>query len=320
MCTPFIGCYAEESIHLELIALDGWTFFIHSNKRGREHSAESTKHFILFSNAISADKQEAFWKIFNESFEKAHSNDGSKRSTVGNKNGGHQKTPAFIAGIIANSCSILEGNDDTEVNQSRGSTTDVGLHTGGKARDTAFPLVLATLHECIKKQDYAEPEKLISNIDFYFSLWLLQRQIVKTKVNITSLHIDVVMRMLDVTVKKSLKLISNGWAHPYLEDTLTHVKSQLESLRTKTLQTNQYLLPIEKLSAESPKLRDFKLSLPGSNCIDYTITKLSKVIDNLNALPLMIPNSIYSINSNIFSKLMLSEKRLTPKSDLSKSI
>ena len=63
--------------------------------------------------------------------EKAQERKGEKRSAAGNRQG-HQKTPAMVEAIVQDA---LAGRADGET-PARGGFTDVGLHTGGHARNT----------------------------------------------------------------------------------------------------------------------------------------------------------------------------------------
>eukprot|EP01105_Mastigella_eilhardi_P000974 TRINITY_DN1122_c1_g1_i1.p1 TRINITY_DN1122_c1_g1~~TRINITY_DN1122_c1_g1_i1.p1 ORF type:complete len:1532 (-),score=233.20 TRINITY_DN1122_c1_g1_i1:843-5000(-) len=64
---------------------------------------------------------------------------GDQRSAAHGKLG-HQKTPSFIAAVVENAIAAVCGSPPAAL--AKGGFTDVGLHTGGKARDTAWALVL----------------------------------------------------------------------------------------------------------------------------------------------------------------------------------
>lgn len=70
---------------------------------------------------------------------------GSKRNAAHN-NSGHQWTPAFLLATLQD---VLEGKEDPKdsgtASKPRGGFTDVGLHTGGSARDVCWHLVVAVL-------------------------------------------------------------------------------------------------------------------------------------------------------------------------------
>jgi hypothetical protein len=73
----------------------------------------------------------------------------------------HQRTPSFILSLLQNAISTVKNTPKLPERQQaewrvqhrgecdkppKGGLTDVGLHTGGKRRDTAWPLVCAILH------------------------------------------------------------------------------------------------------------------------------------------------------------------------------
>ena len=74
-----------------------------------------------------------------ELLSKAAERKGDKRSAAGNEQG-NQKTPAMVRAILTDALAQLESEDEpTEGSTApRGGFTDVGLHTGGHARNTAW--------------------------------------------------------------------------------------------------------------------------------------------------------------------------------------
>lgn len=63
---------------------------------------------------------------------------GDRRTAAGG-NQGHQRTPAMISALLKDAKAALDG-DSTADHLPAGGFTDVGLHTGGSPRDTAWPL------------------------------------------------------------------------------------------------------------------------------------------------------------------------------------
>lgn len=75
--------------------------------------------------------------------------DAKQQEAKKGERGQFQRTPAFIHGLV---CSVLGSG----LGDARGGFTDVGEHTGGVARSTAWPLVRAVLevgtyeqHDCL---------------------------------------------------------------------------------------------------------------------------------------------------------------------------
>jgi hypothetical protein len=105
--------------------------------------------------AVPAEHHAGFLRTLQDLLRKAEARKGDNRSAAGGKQG-HQKTPAFVHALAlqALEITIAEGEagcgsndeaDEVEPRQPRGGFTDVGLHTGGTPRDTAWPLVRETL-------------------------------------------------------------------------------------------------------------------------------------------------------------------------------
>ena len=100
-----------------------------------------------------------FFHVFQRLLAKAQQRTGEKRSAAGGKQG-HQKTPTFIEAVLMETLEqrdwmalyesehleTAEEEKNTEGRVApRGAFTDVGLHTGGKARSTPWPLVQAVI-------------------------------------------------------------------------------------------------------------------------------------------------------------------------------
>lgn len=54
---------------------------------------------------------------------------------------GHQRTPAMIEALLKDAKAAVDGEKQRLDHNPGGGFTDVGLHTGGTPRDTAWPLV-----------------------------------------------------------------------------------------------------------------------------------------------------------------------------------
>lgn len=78
-----------------------------------------------------------------------------RRQAKDNSKSGFQRTPAFILAVIKDA--LVEVQQQQQQQRScrqdsmpRGGFTDVGLHTGGMPRATAWPLVQQTLQVCVQ--------------------------------------------------------------------------------------------------------------------------------------------------------------------------
>ena len=85
--------------------------------------------------------------VLSKLLQKAQERTGDERTAAVNKQG-HQKTPAFIHALLLDALEVVEKEidlkDEVEIENPhppRCGFTDVGLHTGGKYRDTSWHLV-----------------------------------------------------------------------------------------------------------------------------------------------------------------------------------
>ena len=99
-----------------------------------DHTASCGGHTVLFCGAIPQSNYSQFKRslaVFIQEKERA--------KTTGEK--GFQRTPAFILSAVLHAMDLVNGMEESIPNLPRGGFTDVGPHTGGRARDTATPLV-----------------------------------------------------------------------------------------------------------------------------------------------------------------------------------
>jgi hypothetical protein len=140
-----------DQVHFELIGLDSWNFEI----RNRQH--DSTTHHSTAKTAFEGQFNVSEWDQVQEKFQsilkKGQRRVGDERSAT-NKTS-HQKTPAWIACMFILIIDVwraaISGEKkrielDTEPTgdnsfSTKGGWTDVGLHSGGLPKDTAWPLV-----------------------------------------------------------------------------------------------------------------------------------------------------------------------------------
>jgi hypothetical protein len=139
-------------------------FHSYSQASNMQHTAKPSSCSILHSGSIPAADLEAFCATLNSLIsarqaakQKKQQNGDSDASKV------FQRTPAFIHAVIqdaiaavrsAGSAAAAAAGEETQqqgevgrkpVTAPKGGTTDVGQHTGGIPRDTAWPVVKAVL-------------------------------------------------------------------------------------------------------------------------------------------------------------------------------
>ena len=108
--------------------------------------------------SLPAPRFPAFLTNLQAAFSKAKKRKGDERSAHVDERQGHQRTPAMILALALQALRQTASGDDTDGDGSgveqpaeegeqvpRGGYTDVGLHTGGTPRDTAWPLVREAL-------------------------------------------------------------------------------------------------------------------------------------------------------------------------------
>ena len=131
-------------VSILVLGLDNHEFYVHPNgEKGPEcydHLAVAKDYKPLFVGLVLESELNNFMKLFKELLSEAQLRTGNQRSANFNKQG-HQKTPAFIL-AIAKQALLNTGTSE----EPKGGFTDNGLHTGGRPRNTCFPLVRSLLN------------------------------------------------------------------------------------------------------------------------------------------------------------------------------
>jgi hypothetical protein len=112
-----------------------------------QHCSEWGSGTVLPCGTVAAQEYAAFSTSLQELMSDAQSRTGDRRSAAGGQQG-HQRTPAFVYALVRQALEDTKGDHGTSggvaaagMQQPRGGFMDVGLHTGGTPRDTAWPLV-----------------------------------------------------------------------------------------------------------------------------------------------------------------------------------
>ena len=148
-------------VHLRVVGLDGWQFRMHSSgfrfsgmpmhgtvqAGGRTHTADASPSVSVVDHVghVPLDNYVDFMGKVHHLLTLAAARKGEKRSAAANDQG-NQKTPAMIKAVLIDA---LSGRDDGETSP-RGGFTDVGLHTGGVKRNTAWALIRAVLQALLE--------------------------------------------------------------------------------------------------------------------------------------------------------------------------
>ncbi|CAJ1952436.1 unnamed protein product [Cylindrotheca closterium] len=135
-------------VFVRTIGLDGWKKRIPSSSHGREQHAVPNleESAIMDQGPISRCAVVAIGNTLAKSLRESETNNRGDRRRKSNDHEGNQKTPSFLNEKLGQSIKkVISGSEVTIGEQSAyGGTTDVGMHTGAKKKNTAAPLAFAT--------------------------------------------------------------------------------------------------------------------------------------------------------------------------------
>eukprot|EP01034_Spumella_vulgaris_P032627 gene32627-40260_t len=175
---------------------------------------------------------EQFTQTFDAKLSHAKQNKGSQRSAASNEQG-HQKTPTFILAVLLDA---LKGPADKSLSKPQGGMTDVGLHTGGRARNTAWSLVVAMTEVLIK--NFAEPQHdpdlaVFERMMINFDLWSLDRLLSECDVAggaVSKSQINCCMVVLHSAVEKIAAMAKSEFIVSDLEQRCVVARDRLDAL------------------------------------------------------------------------------------------
>ncbi|GFH58370.1 hypothetical protein CTEN210_14846 [Chaetoceros tenuissimus] len=176
----------HDSLYFTLLGLDSFERVVHSNGEKFEFTARAKSYMTDMIGPISRSKRDSFFVKFRDIFDSASRIKGAERSSRGNRQG-HQKTPAFIKALLLQALGCNCSAKDCKCGQSvlpEGGCTDVGLHTGGRARCTEYELVKSVcewklkmmyLNDCQTSSWCHEPS--FDLVMMYFDTYILETTI-----------------------------------------------------------------------------------------------------------------------------------------------
>ena len=207
---PHIGVHPQAQVHLNLLALDGWDFRMH----GLGFASKSTSGVTLCVGDVMAIEFSKFYNIFSDMLTEAQQRHGDKRHAGTGQ--GHQKTPTFIAAVLTDAVDLSKEEVKTEEKSQtapQGGFTDVGQHTGGRARDTCWALVAGMAGELIAQHSDdagADPtvvfQQMLTELDF----WVLDLLLEELSAGCTPTQINACMVVLGAAGEKVSTLAANG--------------------------------------------------------------------------------------------------------------
>ncbi|KAL1498585.1 hypothetical protein AB1Y20_013900 [Prymnesium parvum] len=125
-------------VQLRLVCLDEWRFRMQAESDVRTHTADAAGYVVDHVGEVLLSDYKGFLVRTIELLEERRA---AKRH--------HQYTPPMIKAVMTDALS----NALHCTNDPRGGFTDVGLHTGGQPRDTAWPLVQAVMQAVLDDAD-----------------------------------------------------------------------------------------------------------------------------------------------------------------------
>jgi len=283
-----------------VIGLDKWEFLVHSSVEGRDHTALCHGKKCCYEKLVTCGS--VVWPNFNRYFEKRKKLHEEARSAQNKDTGGHQRTPAFIASCLAQA---IETDSDDDVIQPRGALTDVGLHTGGKPRDTCFSLVIAVI-QTLFEDESRKYELVWKQCYTHFLIWIMET--LAPDIHTEPVVIDIFMKVLAETTSSVAFLNLERVDTTLLEE---RCKKARESLEHKIDAHNEILANQNSLTLtelQNPKTRDlFMVNLPTQKKISKP--KPNDSIQNLGMIQL------FDQNQTIDSWLKTKEKLLNSDSN-----
>lgn len=161
---------------------------------------------------------------------------------------------------------LLEGATLSDVGDHgthpRGGFTDVGLHTGGAARGTCWPLVREVHRHLLSfgQTSCADPDGLQRRFVAQFELWMTERQCETVVAALSQppegfappfdnsfVLVDSVVQMLETTVTSASSMVADGYNLPGFEMRCERVLQQLDEATTARQARDAafYVLPTE---------------------------------------------------------------------------
>ena len=247
---------------------------MHTGEKGRtQNSQTACDRSVSFQmGTLPLSDYPKFLERMENLLRLAETNKNDKRSAAFNPQG-NQKTPSFIQAIISDALETLHTEGEVHpLTTPRGGFTDVGLHTGGHARDTSWPMVRAVLQVIIEAQ----------TDHHLFLLFVAQFHLRLAECGVASIAngcvdvdnrsfaeiINAVMTVLSSAVLQASHLITQGLKMAAFEARCVLVRFELEQQRDKRMQSlaKQFVLP--SLSGVDLRCRNLELKLPRETVAD----------------------------------------------------
>ncbi|CAM9708595.1 unnamed protein product, partial [Scytosiphon promiscuus] len=179
-------------LHLSILGLDNWEFRPHwvhqsSGSSTLSHGSVAGGASIVHAGTVEESDRQLLFSKLQESLRQASQRHGNSRSAAGGKQG-HQRTPAMIKALLDDAKTALHSTVNSE-HVPAGGFTDVGQHTGGDPRNTAWPLAREVFQAVLLGEagkdasdstrvvDHAKLEVLFNLVDADLHLSVLEKRL-----------------------------------------------------------------------------------------------------------------------------------------------
>jgi len=263
---------------LMLVCPDEWKFYLHCGEHSRTHcSLAGADATPLHVGCVSeAEYGDFLFKTY-DLLGKAASRTGDKRSANRNPQG-NQKTPAMVQAVLLDA---LAGLDEGQT-APRGGFTDVGLHTGGHARSTTWPLVRAVMQVLLESR---EKHQLYRVAMAELQLWSTERALPVDSAQGS----DAAMQMLKAAVSEGAALADEGHDMGGFEARCVLVRYELECAAEHRASLVAQSFELPPVHIEDVHVRPPELSLPVPRLPAWQSGSLEasreRALDNLGWLP-----------------------------------
>ena len=267
---PCIG-----TLVLTLVCLDGWEFCMHGGPV-RKHSSlcgiNASKR--LYVGTVPLVVFDTFWEDFEELMANAERRTCENRSAA-NGQQGNQITPAMIQAVMKDA--LTETKEKT---LPRGGFTDVGLHTGGSRRYTAWPLVRAVLQKLLESKDCHRFYRIVMA---QFKLFCIKTSDMN--------DLDTVMEMLQETALEGLTLSDPALKYDIkiFEDSCARIRAEVDRKCSEQGKAFALKFVMANLQEIVLSFRNIVLPVPSESsptCIDSDLDRARSLArQNIGSVP-----------------------------------
>jgi hypothetical protein len=147
----------------------------------------------------------------------------------------------------------------------QGGFTDVGKHTGLKARNTVFPLVQAVLLAALQ-DDIVVKDPYLLNLQMRasFDVWLVQRQLESESLSFGREYVNLIMQMIKSGARLTAQLSESRHApSDFCEGLMGRIETARRTLDERTLQQWQNIASVSVLDSYREVQHDRIAALAG---------------------------------------------------------